>query len=398
MILPFAIPSGTPAAIAAAVCLGATAIHLLGVGLVGVRCRIRARLPPMPAAPAVTIIRPLCQVDEHERETLASSFALDHPDYEVVFCVARADDPVVPVVRALLAAGTRVPARLLVGRGGRSANPKLDNLLKGWAAARHDWIILADSNVLMPPDYVQRMLAGRRPDTGLVCSMPIGARPGNFWAVLECAFLNTHQARWQYVGEMLGFGFAQGKSMLCHRGVVDRAGGLLAALGGELAEDAAFTKMIHEAGLRVHLVDTPFQQPLGLRTLRQVWARQRRWATLRRTTFPLMFAPEILTGSLSPILAGAAVAWLGGGLLPAVAAIVLLVATWFGAEALLAWRAGWYLGWRLLPALLLRDLVLPLLWVQAWLCDEFEWRGTAMTVAAVEAGCAVPDGPRAHGS
>ena len=384
------------AVVAAAFCLATTAIHLFGIALAAMRCRVRAARAPMPGTPAVTIIRPLCQLDALERETLSSSFALDYPSYEVVFCVARADDPVVPVVRALLQANRHVAARLLIGADRRSANPKLDNVLKGWDAARHDWIILADSNVLMPRDYVQRMLARWRPDTGLVCSMPIGARPGNFWASLECAFLNTHQARWQYVAEMLGFGFAQGKSMLCQRGVVERAGGLLAALDGEVAEDAAFTKMIHDAGLRVHLVDAPFQQPLGVRTFGAVWARQRRWATLRRATFPLTFAPEILTGSAFPILAGAAAARLGGYDEPAV--VALLAAVWFGAEAALAWRAGWYLEWRLLPALLIRDLLLPALWVQAWLRDDFEWRGTAMTVAADEPDGAVPDRPQAHGS
>ena len=368
----------TLAATAIVCCLGATGLHLLGVVLAGVRCRARGRAAPIADAPAVSIIRPVCGIDNFERETLASGFALDYPDYEVLFCVARADDPVVPIVRALLDAESDVPARLLIGEDRRSANPKLNNVLKGWDAARHRWIILADSNVLMPPDYVQRMLGRWCRDTGLVCSMPIGSRPGNFWAALECAFLNTFEARWQYLSETLGYGFAQGKSMLCRRDVVDRAGGLLAALGGEIAEDAAFTKMIHDAGLRVHLVDTPFQQPLGVRTFGQVWARQRRWATLRRTTFPLMFVPEILTGSVFPILAGAAAAWLEGRSVPLV--VALLAAIWFGSEAMLARSAGWYLAPRMLPALALRDLALPVLWVQAWLRDDFVWRGNAMTV------------------
>ncbi len=374
----------TLATFAAAGCLGATGLHLAGIALASVRCRVRGPAPAQPDAPAVTIIRPVCQVDEFEHETLASSLALDYPSYEVVFCVARADDPVVPIVRRLLDAGTRVPARLLIGEDRRSANLKLDNVLKGWAAARYDWIILADSNVLMPPDYVQRMLGRWRRDTGLVCSMPIGARPGNFWAAVECAFLNTFEARWQYFSESLGFGFAQGKSMLCHRGVVDRAGGLLAALGGEVAEDAAFTKVIRDAGLRVHLVDAPFLQPLGMRSFGQVWARQRRWATLRRTTFPLMFVPEILTGSAFPILAGAAAAWLDGA--SVTVAVALLAAIWFGTEAVLARAAGWYLAPRLLAALVIRDLLLPVLWVQAWLRDDFVWRGNAMTIDGAASG------------
>ena len=84
-------------------------------------------------------------------------------------------------------------------------------------AARHDWIILADANVLMPKDYIQRLLMSWRHRSGLVCSMPLGSRPGNLWAELECAFLNTFEARWQYCAEAFGMGFAQGKSMLWRR-------------------------------------------------------------------------------------------------------------------------------------------------------------------------------------
>ena len=58
------------------------------------------------------------------------------------------------------------PARLLIGDDRVSANPKLNNVVKGWKAARHDWVIIADSNVLMPPDYIQRLLKRWRPNTG----------------------------------------------------------------------------------------------------------------------------------------------------------------------------------------------------------------------------------------
>jgi ceramide glucosyltransferase len=374
----------TLATSAAAFCLLATVVHVLSLAIASIRCRERSRLPSAPIdAPHVTIIRPVCRVDNFERETLASTFALDYPNYEILFCLAREDDPVGGIVHSLIESHKQVPARLLIGEDNRSSNPKLNNVLKGWDEARHSWIIMADSNVLMPPDYVQRLMGRWRKDTGLVCSMPIGARPGNFWAALECAFLNTFEARWQYVGETLGFGFAQGKSMLFHRDVVDRAGGLLKALGTEIAEDAAFTKMVHEAGLRVHLVDTPFPQPLGKRTFSEVWSRQRRWATLRRTTFPVMFAPEILTGALFPVLAGVYVAWAEGRSEALVVAI--LSAIWFGGEAMLAWSAGWYFSPRMLLASVIRDMLLPALWVEAWLRNDFEWRGNEMNIQQVMA-------------
>src|SRR5215472_8405158 len=243
-----------------AFCAIATFIHLVSILIATVRCRPRVSLAPSPDSPPVTIIRPVCGVDNFVEDTLASSFALDYPRYEIVFCVANRRDPVVPLVQALIAAHPGTAARLLVGDDRVSVNPKLNNCVKGWEAAAHDWIAIADSNVLMPPDYIQRLLAAWQPDCGLICAPPIGSRPENFWAGLECAFLNTYQARWQYFSDTLGNGFAQGKTMLWRR--VDlEAGGGISALGGEVAEDAAATKLVRGLGLEVHLVDAPFAQP-----------------------------------------------------------------------------------------------------------------------------------------
>ncbi len=368
---------------AAGFLLLAMTAHLLSVALAAARCRQRRHpLAAAKDAPPVTIVRPVCGLDNFAAETLGSSFNLDYPRYEIIFCVARAEDPSVPLLRRLIAAHPAVPAQLLIGDERPSANPKLNNVVKGWDAARHDWIILADSNVLMPRDYVQRLLGRWRQDTGLVCSVPIGSRPRNFWAELECAFLDSYEARWEYAADTLGFGFAQGKSMLWRRDIVERGGGIR-ALGAELAEDAAATKLVRAAGLKVHLVDRPFEQPLGQRTAREVWLRQLRWARLRRITFPVMFLPELFVGCAFPALAAAALAALSG--IAVIPALMALLVPWFGAELALARLAGWHLSPRLPLAFLLRDLILPVLWIAAWAGADFTWRGTAMTVRQEEA-------------
>ena len=69
-------------------------------------------------------------------------------------------------MRGAIDANPHRPARLLIGDDRISANPKLNNVVKGWKAARYDWVIIADSNVLMPSDYIQRLLARWRPDSG----------------------------------------------------------------------------------------------------------------------------------------------------------------------------------------------------------------------------------------
>jgi ceramide glucosyltransferase len=360
-------------------CLVAVALHLLSIVLAARRVRLRHRTLPVPAdAPRVTVIRPVCGIEAFSRETLGSSFALDYPNYELLFCVAREDDPVTAIVYRLIDAHPEIPARLLVGDDRVSLNPKLNNTVKGWDEAQNEWIIMADSNVLMPRDYVQRLLARWRHNSGVVCSVPIASRPANFWAELECAFLNTYEARWEYAADSLGFAFAQGKSMLMRKSVIELGGGIR-ALGAEIAEDAALTKLLQAAGLRVHLVNNPFEQPLGARTAAEVWSRQTRWSRLRRMTFPLMFAPELLSGAFFPFVAamGFAVhAQIGASETVGLAAT--FPALWLGAEAALARAAGWHWSLRMALACVLRDVLLPLLWVDAWLGSSFTWRGTEM--------------------
>lgn len=330
-------------------------------------------------APPVTIVRPVCGIETFSRETLTSGLELDYPQYETIFCVADGHDPIVPLIEELIATygGDRV--RLIVGDVAVSANPKLNNCVKGWDAARHDWVVLADSNVLMPKDYIQRLMASWREDTGLVCSTPAGSRPGCFGAEVECAFLNTFQARWQYAGEALGFGFAQGKSMLWNKPFLDANGGI-AALAAEIAEDAAATKLVRKAGKHVHLVGQPFEQPLGPRHLRDVVQRQFRWARLRRVTFLPFFAPEILVGPLVPAVLAAFAAPAFG--FSAWQGVLAVLALWYAGEIVLAKSVGWFVNWRTPLAYLARDLAFPGIWAYAFVAREVSWRGNAMKIKA----------------
>ena len=212
-------------------------INLASIAVAAMRLR-RPAAAPSPASDPVSIVIPCRGVDAFSSETLGAAFRLDYQAYELIFGVADADDPILPLIEAYIAAYPAVPARIVKGDRKISDNPKLNNCVGGWHAARHSWVVLADSNVLMPPDYLQRLLSCWRPDSGLVCSPPAGSRPDGFGAYIECAFLNTLQARWQYAAEAAGLGFAQGKSMLWKKSILDRAGGI-EALASEIAEDAA---------------------------------------------------------------------------------------------------------------------------------------------------------------
>ncbi|MBM7326790.1 ceramide glucosyltransferase, partial [Agrobacterium sp. S2] len=205
------------------------AFNLLGICLAG--WRLKRRDPENSLArqkPPVSIVVPLRGVESFTPLTLSRAFELDWPDYELLFCVADEFDPVIAQVRKAQSAFPSVSAQLLIGDDRISANPKLNNCVKGWLAARHEWVILADSNVLMPKSYVTRMMSAWRKDSGLVCSPPLGSRPKGFWAHVECAFLNGAQGRWQYAAEAIGMGFAQGKSMLWNKPFLEDHGGIRA--------------------------------------------------------------------------------------------------------------------------------------------------------------------------
>jgi ceramide glucosyltransferase len=368
-----------PILAAATFCIVASTIHIISLVIAAARLHKVASGASLPVGelPAVTLVRPLCGIDNYAAETLGSTFALKHRNCEILFCVASANDPVVPFIEGMMAKHADAKARLLIGDERVSNNPKLNNVLKGWREAGHDWIVLADSNVQMPRDYIERLFARWRGDTGLVASPPIGARPDGVWAELECTFLNTYQARWQYIADTFGFGFAQGKTMLWRRADLERAGGI-ETLAKEVAEDAAATKIVRDAGLKVRLVDRPFPQPLGTRNAQEVWHRQLRWARLRRASFFAYFLPEALSGGALPMLA-LAIAAPSLGLPPALA-VISFGALWYGAETLLAVAAGWHVSARYPVLCLCRDLLLPVLFVSALRGDDFVWRGNEMQV------------------
>jgi ceramide glucosyltransferase len=368
-------------------------IQIASIAIALLRLRRHARNEPANLHyPAVSVVRPLCGIDNYAAETLRSTFELDYSRCEILFCVASETDLVLPLINSLIAQYPEVNAKLLIGDDRVSTNPKLNNVVKGWHAAAHDWIIIADSNVLMPRDYVQRLFASWRADTGLVASPPIGSRPQGFWAEVECAFLNTYQARWQYIVDSFGYGFAQGKTMLWRRADLERAGGI-EALGKEVAEDAAATKIVRDAGLKVRLIDQPLAQPLGRRSATEVWNRQLRWARLRRASFLPYFLPEAFTGGVPPMIAVAVVAmactaqpllWVG-----------LFAAFWYVAEMLLAAGAGWHVSMRYPLYALTRDLLLPVLFFSALRGNDFVWRGNEMQVERLRPQRAVEElGPR----
>ena len=349
------------------------AAHLVTCALTVRRCRVPYRTPAAADLPPISVVQPLRGIETFSSETLQACFDFDYPAYELLFCVAQPNDPIIAEVERIIARNPDRQATVLVGEDVLNDNPKLNNMAKGWRAARHDRIAFIDSNVLPPPDFLRRLMAAWQPDAGVVSAPPQGCRPVGFWSHLECAFLNGHEARWQYAADSVGMGFAQGKTLFFRRSAIGDGG--FAALADEPAEDAATTKLVRRIGLRARLA-APSPQPLGHREAHAVWARQLRWARLRRVTFPLEFAPEILTGSVA---AAACVAWAAPAFgYPAAPAVFGLLVLWYTVELAMVALCRWPIAVASLPAAVLRDLLIPALWIGAWIGTRVTWHGTEL--------------------
>ena len=104
-----------PILAAATFCITTTVIHVASIAIAAVRLRRRTPGEPLsqPKFPPVSLVRPLCGIDNYAADTLRSTFELDYPHCEILFCVASAKDPVVPLVEALMAEHPDAGARLL---------------------------------------------------------------------------------------------------------------------------------------------------------------------------------------------------------------------------------------------------------------------------------------------
>src|SRR5271165_1655355 len=104
--------------VAAAFCVVVSFIHIASIAITIRRFRQTPRRQPQHYShvsqfPHVSLIRPVCGIDNYAEETLGSTFDLDYPEYEILFCAASANDPVLPLLRDLIAAHPGTAAKVL---------------------------------------------------------------------------------------------------------------------------------------------------------------------------------------------------------------------------------------------------------------------------------------------
>ncbi len=252
----------------------------------------------------ISILKPVKGWDDGLRENLESFFLLEYPHFEILFCVEDEDDLCLDTIRSLLQEYGHVPARLLLGKGPAIENPKVRNLMKGYTQAYYDWVLISDSNIRVKPDYLSRLSRYQNADLGVLTSIVAGTYPKTFSAHLEAIILNTFYARWMKVTAYFGKPCVIGKSMMFHKKVAERFGGIQ-ALGRYLAEDFMMGEAMRYLGYRVVIAQEPIRQYIGSYSFMEFWRRHIRWGRLRKAHAPLAFLIEPLFGAIGSGLLGA---------------------------------------------------------------------------------------------
>lgn len=336
-----------------------------------------ARPEDRPLAP-VTVLKPLCGADPSLRENLESFFVQDHPAYELLFGVERADDPAIPVVEALIAEHPHVRARLIVHVAPRGENPKVRNLRGIVGHASFDLVLISDSNVRAPRGYLSDAVRElhAHPDNGLVTNLFVGSSPrgGTLGADLESVQLTGFCTSGAALPTFVGDAAVIGKSMLFSRSVFESLGGF-ARVADVLAEDYVIGKMFQHGGFRVVLAPTVLDNVLGAITLRGFFDRQLRWSMLRARLRPSTFLLEPLTSPLAML----PFAWSFMGSWAALWMVALLVV-----RDALPWAA--LKGLRGIHKPLSLSLVREVFALAIWAATPFKrhasWRGHKVRVGA----------------
>ena len=339
------------------------------------------RRPPLSGPmglPAVSVLVPVKGVDAEFAANLEAFFGQVYPVFELIFTVAEAGDPAIPLVQRAIALHPGIAARLIVGDVKVSANPKVNNLVNGERAARHPLVLISAANIALMPDTLARLVPLLKPGIGMVSAVPVALRPTNFIGELEEALWNGHAARWFYAAAAFGAEAGLGAAMLMRRDDLARFGGI-AALGDSFCDDSVLGARIKELGLRIIVMAEPAYHPVGRRRFQDLWERHLRWqCCLRYYNLPAFLAVPAFGIAVSTLMGALFWAALLGPWTPW--AVLAFVAAWLAGEALYHLRQGWRMSWRSPAAWLLREAVLAALWIRAVTARTLVWRGSRIDV------------------
>jgi len=323
----------------------------------------------------VTVLKPLCGADDDLERNLVSYFLLDHEPLQLVFGAADPADPGLELVRRIARRHPHRDLAIVVGANDDAANPKVGLQERMLPVAKHEILLLSDSNVRVAPDEMARVLpAFADPRVGMAYQAVVGSGE----ETLPAAFENLHYA--ELAGLLAvsatlltGQHIVNGKGEWVRREALADAGGL-AAVRDNAADDAELGRLVGEAGWRLALAPDPVRIVHRTWSWQGLWQRHLRHAGLRRRLVPAAYPLELLMNPLPWTLLLLATPW-------AAAVVPLLV----GKIALEASAArilrGTWPAWRHVAALPLKDAIYAAGWFATFAVPHVHWRGRVYRLA-----------------
>jgi ceramide glucosyltransferase len=339
------------------------------------------------AAPTpVSVLKPLCGAEPRLFENLATFCEQTHPCFEVICGVSRADDPAIAVVHQLQSAYPHCQISLVVDPRVHGTNLKVSNLINLAQWARHDVFVLADSDIAVERDYLERVCAPLAdPQAGIVTCLYRAKGIAGFWSRVGAQFINEWFVPSVRIAHAFGstrFGF--GATLALRRATLERMGGF-ERLSNTLADDYWLAEHVRELDLATVLSPVVVETDVTESTLAALWDRETRWLRTIRSVNRAGFAFLFVTITLPWIVCGASLAFaLHGAPVHAAVPVALVAAAVTGVCArvvLHAMMSGEPNMFRRDLALMpVRDVLLFAQWMAGSFGSTVVWRGVRMPV------------------
>jgi len=336
---------------------------------------------PLPESqlPPLSILKPLKGVDPEIWESFCSHCEQEYPEFQIqiqmIFGVSDPADPAIEVVRKLQSKYPNREIELIVCDRVLGPNIKVSNLVQMLPAARHELLLVNDSDIRVPPDYLRKVIAPLADaSVGLVTCLYRAVASPTLGSRLEALGISTDFVPGVLSARFLekGLHFGLGSTLAFRRRDLQAIGGFEALLD-YLADDYELGRRIAATGKRVELSATTVTTFLPAYTLRQFFRHQLRWSRTIRDARRWGYAGLLFTFGLPWALVtllvaqGAAWAWA----LFALTFAARLAVGFAAAEVVLHDRQA-LSNIFLLP---LRDLIAPLIWAAGFLGNRIHWRG-----------------------
>ena len=323
----------------------------------------------------VSILKPLKGMDPEIYESFRSHCLQDYPDYELIFGASDPEDPAVASVRRLQAEFPQRRIEMVVCADSPGPNVKVTNLAQMARAARHDVLIVNDSDIRVERDYLRQVTAPLQSErVGLVTCLYRGKAAPTLGSRLEALGISSDFCAGVLAARQIegGIRFGLGSTLAFRRPDLQRIGGF-EAIADYLADDYELGKRVADLGMDVVLAPNAVETFLPAYSVGGFLEHQLRWARGMRDARPggyfgLLFTFGLTWSLLALVLAGGA-AW-----------------AWALFAAVLALRAGmaWFVGSRVLQdrqtnlllwLLPLRDLIATGVWIASYFGNTVNWRG-----------------------